>query len=151
MKGWVKVYSYTQPRERVVQYQPWLLERDGTSQAYRVDAGGAHGKGVVAHFVGTDDRDAAAALVGAEIRVRREQFATTAANEFYWADLVGLDVETTAGVALGSVDTLIETGANDVLVLDGERRRLLPFVMEKVVKKVDLAANKIVVDWDPEF
>lgn len=151
VKGWVKVYSYTRPRDNIVRYQPWRVERDSKSERYEVDAGGAHGKGVIAHLTGIDDRDAAAALVGAEILVRREQFANADENEYYWADLVGLEVVTTSGVALGKVDSLMETGANDVLVVVGEQRRLLPFLMGQVVKDVDLSARKIVVAWDPEF
>ena len=147
----MKVFSYTQPRENIVHYQPWLLEREGTTDRRQVDAGGAHGKAVIAHMVGVDDRDTAAALIGAEILVPREQFADAGENEYYWTDLVGLEVVTTSGSVLGEVDSLMETGSNDVLVVIGERRCLVPFVMKQVVKDVDLAARKIIVAWDPEL
>ena len=151
VKGWVKVFSYTQPRENIVSYQPWLLQRNSQTVRYEVDAGGAHGKGVIAHLAGIDDRDAAAALIGADILVQRDQFGDTGENEYFWADLVGLKVQTMTGEALGVVDSLLETGAHDVLVIQGERRHLVPFVMDEVVKEVDLSTRRIVVDWDPEF
>ncbi len=72
-------------------------------------------------------------------------------GSWYWMDLIGLQVVTTGGVVLGQVTGLVETGANDVLVVQGERERLVPFVIDQYVKRVDLDAGLIEVDWDPEF
>ena len=151
VRGWVKVFSYTRPRENIVNYQPWILKRDSKADRHEVDAGRVHGKGVIAHLSGIDDRDSAAALVGADILVERTQFAQAEENEFYWADLVGMEVVTTSGEILGVVDSLLETGANDVLVVTGDRRRLLPFVVQDIVKDVDFTERRITVDWDPGF
>lgn len=109
------------------------------------------GKGLIARFSGIEDRDTAAGLVGADIFVERRQFTGTQPGEHYWADLVGLPVETADGRMLGEVDSLLATGANDVLVIDGEKRRLVPFIAGQVIKAVDLDTGKIVVDWDPDF
>ena len=110
-----------------------------------------HGKAVIARLGGYEDRDTARELVGAEIAVRRDQLAEITEGEYYWADLVGLKVVTVSGKDLGIVNHLIETGANDVLVVVGERERLIPFIRDEVVVAVDLDRGEIRVDWDPEF
>lgn len=149
VRGWVKVFSETEPREGILRYSPWLL---GTSDApRRVAEGRAHGKGVVARLEGCDDRDQAALLVGQEIAVTRDRLPPPRADEFYWIDLEGLAVETLDGVPLGRVSHLFSTGANDVLVVVGERERLLPFTWEAVVRSVDFERRLIQVDWDPDF
>jgi 16S rRNA processing protein RimM len=98
-----------------------------------------------------DDRDLAREWVGAEIVIERERLPAVAADEFYWADLEGLEVRTEAGEVLGKVDHLLATGAHDVLVLGGSTERLIPFVVGSVVKRVDLGARLIVVDWSPDY
>lgn len=151
VKGWVRVFSYTAPRESILEYSPWLLRRDGRWESYEVEEARRHGKGVVARLAGIDDRDAAVALMGADIAVFREQLGELEAGEYYWTDLEGLEVVTTGGTTLGVIDHLVETGANDVMVVKGERERLLPFVKPDVVREVDLVSGRVVVDWDPEF
>lgn len=151
VRGWVKVFSHTQPRENILGYSPWQLHLAGEWRELAVETGRTHGKGVIAKLAGIDDRDAAAALHGAEIAVWREQLPPPAAGEFYWADLEGLAVQTLQGTALGTVSHLIETGSNDVLVVDGERERLIPFLMGQTVIRVDVENGLLVVDWDPEF
>jgi len=151
VRGWIKVLSYTEPRKNILGYRPWYLERADVIEQIDLAAGREQGKGLVAQVAGIEDRDVAAGLIGANILVNRDLFAQTGSNEYYWRDLVGLRVVTIEGVTLGVVDSLLETGANDVLVLQGDRRRLIPFVMDDIVKRVDLDAATIVVDWDPEF
>jgi 16S rRNA processing protein RimM len=152
VRGWVKVYSYARPRENILAYSPWRLELpDGTLRTCRVRAGRVHGKGLVALLDGVDDADAAQALVGADIRVDRAQFGEAGPGSWYWADLEGLRVLTLAGEELGRVEALMETGANDVLVVQGDRRRLIPFVNGQIVREVDLPAGTLTVDWDPDF
>ncbi|HKK04297.1 MAG TPA: ribosome maturation factor RimM [Gammaproteobacteria bacterium] len=152
VRGWVKVYSYTEPRENILTYSPWYLRRDGRWQAHPLAGGRRQGKGVTAHLDGFDDRDAAAALVGVEVAVRRDQLPAPPADEYYWSDLIGLEVVALDGRRLGRVDHLLETGANDVLVVDDSgRERLIPYVRGVVVRRVDLAGGRIEVDWDPEW
>ncbi len=151
VRGWVRVRSYTEPPENILNYSPWELSREGRWEQVEIDEARRHGKGIVARFVAYPDRDAARRLIGMEIGVGRKQLPRVDANDFYWADLVGLAVVTVGGVELGRVDRLLATGANDVLVAKGKRDRLIPFVEGAVVKSVDLEAGQITVDWDPEF
>lgn len=151
VRGWVKVFSSTQPREGIAKYSPWQLRLGDEWRSFVVESGQSQGKGVIAKLEGVDDRDAAAALMGADIAIWREQLPAPREGEIYWADLEGLEVETVEGEVLGRVSHLLETGANDVLVVRGERERLIPFVREQVVREIDLQGGRLVVDWDPEF
>jgi 16S rRNA processing protein RimM len=149
VKGWVKVHSYTRPREAILEYKHWLLGPDRRQVTLR--DGRRQGKTLVASINGIGDRDAASALVQVEIAVKREQLPALAAGEYYWADLVGLEVRTCEGIRLGTVERLVETGANDVLVVQGDRERWIPFVLGQYVTGVDLTEGRLEVDWDPEF
>lgn len=152
VRGWVKVHSDTTPRDNIVAYSPWYLDRGNGWEAVVLDGGRGHGKTVVAKLAGCEDRDAAAAWIGASIAVRRDQLDDRLAEgEYYWTDLEGLEVVTTDGVVLGRLDHLFETGANDVMVVKGDRERLVPYLWQQVVKEVDLEDRRMVVAWDPEF
>ena len=160
LRGWVKVLSFTEPRSNLFDYDTLWLGRasapngqDGGWRAFEVSGGRPQGKGMVLKFVGIDDRDAAAALIGLDIAVDRERLPPLEEGEFYWADLEGLRVVTGEGVGLGRVERLFATGANDVLVARDEdgRERLLPFLRGQVIKTVDLGQGLIEVDWDPDF
>jgi len=151
VKGWLKVQSYTEPHDNIVGFSAWTLRMNGVDRVFEVEDGHSHAGSVVAKLHGIDDRDRARELVGAEIVVVREQLPATAAGEFYWTDLEGLEVRTTTDIVLGKVDHLLATGGNDVLVLDGTPERLIPFVVGAVVKEVDLERGVIVVDWSPDY
>ena len=152
VKGWVKVFSYTEPRENILRYTPWLLRKNSQIREIQVISGQRQGSSVVAELEGVMDRDTAMALMGSEILIRKQQLPKPKAGEYYWADLVGLEVETEAGIKLGKVDHLLETGANDVLVvLDGKTERLIPFLQKQTILKIDLDCGLMVVDWDPDF
>ena len=151
VKGWIKVYSFTQPRQNILKYSPWFLCGAGSRRAAAVAESRVHGKALIARLEGVTDRDAAAELVGTDILVDRDQLGDTEEGEFYWTDLVGLRVVTEDGREIGVVDHLLETGANDVLVVAGDRRRLVPFVMDQVIRQVDLENGTIIVAWDPDY
>lgn len=151
VNGWVRVFSHTTPREGIARYQPIFLKRQGEWREFKIEASRAHGAGVVLKFAGCDDRDQAAVLIPSELAIRRAQLPPPAPGEYYWADLEGMRVVTVAGFELGVVSHLLATGANDVLVVKGERERLLPFVKEQVVMAVDLEQRLMTVDWDPDF
>ncbi len=148
VRGWVKVYSYTEPREAVLDYDRWLLSGSDGWQEAKVAEGQRHGKTIIARLDGYVDREQAASLVGTEIGVPRESLPQTGKDEFYWSDLEGLRVLHRDGSELGKVAYLLETGANDVMVVKGEQERLIPFVMDKVVLGVDLDKGEIEVDWE---
>jgi 16S rRNA processing protein RimM len=152
VRGELKLESFTEPRTQIFRYQPWLLRSAAGEREVRGCRGRAQGKGLVAVLPGIADRDAAAALVGGEIRVARSALPDPAPGEYYWTDLEGLEVSTTDGVPLGRVSHLVETGANDVLVVKGDgRERLIPFLVGRYVTQVDLPGGRMTVDWDPEF
>lgn len=152
VRGWVKIYSETQPRANILNYSPWFLRQaDGRWQPLRLLEGRPQGKGIVARLEGCEERDHAFALVGQQVAIAREQLSELAPGEYYWADLIDLEVVTTEGTVLGRVDHLMETGANDVLVVKGDRERLIPFVPEQVVTVVDIPGGRLTVDWDPDF
>ena len=142
------MYSYTQPREAILDYDRWFLKQEGAWQAASVAEGKRHGKSVIARLEGVDDRDQAAVFVGCDLAIRRDDLPNAEDGSYYWADLEGLRVVHRDGTELGRVAYLIETGANDVLVTEGERERLIPFVAEKVILDVDFAAGVINVDWE---
>lgn len=148
VKGWVKVHSYTEPREAVLDYKSWLLASSDGWQPAEVAEGQRHGKTIIARLEGYEDRDQAAALVGTDIGVPREAMPDAGRGRYYWSDLEGLRVVHQDGRELGRVDQLLETGADDVMVVKGEQERLIPFVMDRVVLDVDLAAGVIRVDWE---
>lgn len=151
VKGWVRVFSYTDPLENILNYSTCYLNIGGNWIRRELREGKRHGKGIVAHFLGCDTRDDAAALLSTEIAVDREQLPVLKENEFYWADLVGLTVVTVDGVVFGKVVQLLQTGANDVLVVKGDRERCIPYIQPDVVCRVSLQDKLIEVDWDPEF
>jgi 16S rRNA processing protein RimM len=147
----VRIFSYTDPRENIVRYQPWYLKKHGDWVPKQLAEGRQQGKGVVARLEECDNRDLAYELIGSEIGIRREQLAVTRPGEYYWAELQGMKVVTLEGEDLGTVDHLLETGAHDVLVVKGERERLIPFVMKQVIAAVDRERGEIQVDWDKDF
>jgi len=149
VKGWVKLHSWTRPMEAILDYQPWLLGED--KSPIKIIGGRKQGKGLVALLPGFEDREQAVKLVGQQIFVGRDQLPATAADEYYWSDLEGLEVHTTKGEVLGRVERMMETGANDVLIIRGQREHLVPFIQGQYVTRVDLEGGLIEVDWDPEF
>ena len=157
VKGWVKVFSYTQPKENLLSYKTWSLRKQGKEQVVKVLSSKVHGNGLVAQIEGYNDRDQAKVLADSLISISVDQLPELESDDFYWHQLEGLKVVTVSGQLLGKVHHLMETGSNDVLVvrkcsgsLDG-KERLIPYLPEQVVVSVDLESQEIVVDWDPEF
>lgn len=150
VKGWLKIQSYTEPLDRLADYHGWVLRRGDHEQAVAVEQFRAQAGALLAKLRGVEDRDAAAAWTGAEIAIARSQLAPCEPGDYYWTDLEGLEVRTIDGELLGTVDHLLATGSNDVLVLSGARARLVPFVMGAVIRSVDLDAGVIVADWPLE-
>ncbi len=151
VKGWVKVHSYTDPREQIVEYGVWQLKQKGARREVELEAGRCQGKTVIAKLKGIDDRDQAMLLMGSVIAIHPQQLGELEENEYYWHDLEGMQVINQQGVELGTVSHMVETGANDVMVVIGERERLIPFTQGHAVIQVDLPGRVIKVDWDAEF
>lgn len=148
--GWVKLFSYTDPREAILSYQDCLLEQDGKWNKVCWRSGRRQGKTVVARLDGINDRDQAEALIGSNIGIWRESLPQTDDNEYYWADLEGLSVVNKDDKKLGVVAYMLATGANDVMVVRGDQEILIPFITGTYVVDVDRAAGVIHVDWEWE-
>jgi 16S rRNA processing protein RimM len=151
VRGELKLLSWTDPRDALFRYQPWILRSGESEREVTGVRGRDTGKIVIATFPGVESREQAEAMFGTEIWVAREQLPPPAPGEYYWVDLEGLAVATVEGVELGTVSHLFDTGANAVMVVAGDRERLIPFVTGQYVTDVDIPGGRIVVDWDPDF
>lgn len=163
--GWVRLHSYTEPDDNLFGYSAWWIQRPQGWQQVRIDAWRRQGDGFIAHLVGVDDRDVAREYCQQNLVISRSDFKPLPANEYYWQDLLNLNVYCTVGgerILLGQVVELMETGANDVLVVRGpaakgataepagQRERLIPY-LDQYVLRVDMVGGEIHVDWDPHF
>jgi 16S rRNA processing protein RimM len=150
VEGWVKVQPNTAAPGNLLAYKTWWVGREGDWREIAVAAARAQGRALAARLEGYDDRDAAAALRGATVAVPRAALPLTQSGEYYWADLIGLAVVNGSAQGLGRITGVLQTGANDVLVVAGERERLIPFIAE-VIRDVDLAAGVIRVEWGADY
>jgi 16S rRNA processing protein RimM len=150
VKGWVKVRSATEPHGNIADFDAWLLRCDGRQRSVEVEEARVRRSDVIVKLRGIESREQAAEWIGAEVAIERSRLPACAPGEYYWTDLEGLEVRTPAGAVLGKVHHLLATGSNDVLVVTGERERLIPFVLGEVIRDVDLAAGVIVADWSAD-
>lgn len=150
VKGWIKVQPFTQEIGGLLGYPEWWLDRDGEWRQHRIAESAVHGTLVLARLEGCTDREAAAALKGAEVAIPRRLLPENREGEYYLSDLLGMEVLNRRGVHLGRVAKVLETGANNVLVLEGERELLVPFV-DSVILAVDLAGGRLSVDWELDY
>jgi 16S rRNA processing protein RimM len=150
VKGWVRVHPSDPASGNLLRFRYWWLGEGQQWDERQVLQSRVHGAAVVAQVAGTEDRDAAVRLCGRQVAVPRSALPAAGKDEFYWADLLGLEAVDGTGESLGRVVRIFETGANDVLVVQGERERLIPFVAA-VVKEVDLANGVIRLDWGVDY
>jgi 16S rRNA processing protein RimM len=158
VKGWLKVHSFTEDQEAILDYFPWSLKLGNNLQTVEITDWRRHNKGLVVKVNDINDRDQAQALVHSEILVDIATLPQLPEGEFYWRDLIGMQVVTDKGYDLGQVSDLLETGSNDVLVVKanrndgfGKKERLIPYIDEQVIKSVSTETKQICVDWDPGF
>ena len=179
VKGWLKIFSYTDPMESILDYSPWYIRAENRKRApwteVKLEAGKRHAKTVVVKLENCNDRDLAMTYIGSEVAIEQEQLEPLKGkNEYYWRDLFGLRVVNQQGIELGVVKTLMETGVNDVLVVVSEKdmaekemaeketankegteaeykERLIPWTMDNAIIAVDLEHGVITVVWDPDF
>ena len=150
VKGWVKVQTFSEDPGALLDFDSWRIGRDDQQHNYAVAECQEHSNTLVARLEGIEDRDQAYALRGLEVSVPRSALPAPAENEYFWADLIGLEVVNQHGAVLGKVDSLMETGAHDVLVIKGSKEHLIPFI-GAFVGKVDVAAGTIAVDWGEDY
>ncbi|QCR37063.1 ribosome maturation factor RimM [Nissabacter sp. SGAir0207] len=158
IRGWLRVFSSTDDAESIFDYQPWFTQQSGKWQLIELESWKRHNQDLIIKVKGVDDRDAANLLTNCEIVVDSSQLPALEEGDYYWKDLIGCQIVTTEGYALGKVIDMMETGSNDVLVVKanlkdafGIKERLIPFLDGQVIKKVDLTTQVIEVDWDPGF
>ena len=158
IKGWLKIHSFTDDHEAILDYFPWSLKLGSKIQSVDITDWRKHNNGLVVKVAGIDDRDIAQKLVGSEIFVSEEALSDLPEGEFYWRDLIGMAVVTDKGYDLGQVSDIMETGANDVLVVKanlkdgfGKKERLIPYLMDQVILSISAEDKQICVDWDPGF
>ncbi len=159
LKGWVKVFSHTSPRLQITEYKQWFLQKKGSEswQAVTLKGGKAQGKNIIASIEGVQYRDQAEALIGSTIAVSSDQLGKLSEGEYYWKDLIGLNVENTDGIQFGKIDWLFNTGSNDVITIKGKNaegenvEHLVPYIFDDYVVSVSLEDSLMVVNWDPDF
>lgn len=158
VKGWVKINSFTQTKDSIFDYAPWdITLGEKHNQVVKVDQWKYHNKSLLAKLEGVDDRNAAELIKNADISIESSQLPELD-NDFYWKDLIGMQVVTEKGYDMGVVKDMFETGANDVMLVKakindafGQKERLLPFLYDNVVLNVDKDGKTITVEWDPAF
>ena len=159
VRGWVKVHAYTEQVETLCSYQPWLIDTAAGVKPIQIDEWRKHGESLVAHIVGIDDRDIAQTWCGNDILVEKAKLPELKSNDYYWYQLEGLSVVSHyegEQIRLGTVKSLLETGANGVLVIKGDgesidrEERLIPYV-DQFVTSISMAESRIDVIWDPAF
>ena len=150
VKGWIKVQPNTAATSNLLAYGTWWIGSADDWQECAVEDAKVQGGAVIARLAGCEDRDAAALLRGKAVAVPRAALAPAKSGEYYWVDLIGLAVVNDGAQELGRVVGMMQTGANDVMVVQGERERLIPFVAT-VIREVDLAGGTVRVDWDADY
>lgn len=158
VKGWVKINSFTQNKDSIFDYAPWTIKlENGADQVVKIEQWRYHAKSLVAKLEGVEDRNAAELIKNAKISIESSQLPELD-DDFYWKDIIGMQVVTNKGYELGVVKDMFETGANDVMLVKakvndafGQKERLLPFLYDSVVLNVNKDGKIITVDWDPAF
>ena len=149
VKGWVKVFSYTQPIEQIFSYKCWLIGKNADPYEI-VDCNQRSNSGLIAKIEGIDDRTAALTMAGKSITIHQSELAELG-EEYYWSQIIGLNVFNSKGEFFGRVSQMIETGANDVMVvLTDDNEQLIPYA-ESIVEIVDLESGRIVVEWEKDY
>jgi 16S rRNA processing protein RimM len=150
VQGWVRIHSYTDPPENILEYGRWQVGQGGRWREVEVEGGRTTAKGVLAKFVGVDTPEDARLAVGAQIAVGRTELPPAAPGEYYWSDLEGLVAFGQNGAQLGRIEEFRATPAGTLVVVKGERDHWIPFVRERIVS-VDLEAGRVVFDWAADW
>lgn len=148
VQGWLKILSYTEWVNGILEYTPWYLGNEDNWQPIELIASREHGKGIIVKFLGYDNPEHARLLTGKTIAIMRSQLPVLKKDEYYWDDLKGLTVINQDGITLGKVIYLIETGSNDVLVVKGDKEHAIPYLPNDVIKSIDLEKHVMYVDWE---
>ena len=152
IKGWLKIQSYSSPPENILNYPSWIINNKGEEDFYSIEQGRKQNKKIVVKLENIDDRNTAESLINSKILILRSELPKLSNENYYWSDLVGLSVLNSEEKVIGKIESLIETGANDVMVIITlkDERILIPFVMHEIIKEVNVELSYIKIDWSIE-
>ena len=148
VQGWVKIFSYTKPKQAILEYKEMSLKEKNQWKSIKIEESKIHGKNVLIKIKNIENREKAEQILGKYLGVSRGDLPDLPDGHYYWADLEGMEVKDLKGNKIGIVSHMLETGANDVMVIEKDDEILIPFLMDRVVKEVNFKLNKIIVDWD---
>lgn len=151
IKGFVTVHSFTDPRDNILRYTDWHVHLNNKWQPIKLLCVETHSKAIVAQVEGYPERELVARLTNAEIAVHQDQLAELESGQFYWRQLIGMSVINQNGESFGKIIEILPTGSNDVLVVQGEKRHLIPYLPGQYVINIDQDQQVITVDWDLDF
>lgn len=151
IKGLITIHSHTEPRDNILSYSHWHAYINNQWQALKLLHTEVTDKHILVQVDGYDGREQVASLTNVNIGVRKEQLPELESGEFYWHQLIGMSVVNQQGESLGKVVEIIPTGSNDVLVVEGEKRQLIPWLLSQTIIDVNATQQQIVVEWDPDF
>jgi len=150
VRGWITVHSFADPKESIVNFRPWLLKKNSQWQEIAIEANKIQHQNTIVKLQGIDDIDAAKFFTNKEIFIDRELLPKLSTNEYYWNDLIGLKVINHANEELGTVETIFNSGASDILVVTGKKKHLIPYVKNYILN-TDIKRKIITTDWDKNF
>jgi len=150
VRGWIKIFSHTEPRSNILNYQPWWYLDKDQWKTIEITNGREQSKTIVAHVKAIDNREQAQSLLGLELYIKKSQLPELDNEELYWHELTGMRVVNLDNVELGIVDNMVATGANDVLVVKGEKEHWVPYI-EPFLVSLNREQRLITVDWDEAF
>ena len=151
LKGFIRVISFTEPEQSIFEYSPWYTSHDGQWLPIELENPVKQNNTLLVKVTGYVQREQVATLTHTEIWVARAQLPVLADGEYYWQDMLHMQVSNQTGIVLGEVTSLLSTGSNDVLVVCGEKRHLIPYVKGIYILSIDPVQRNIVVDWDENF
>ncbi|MCC5792375.1 MAG: ribosome maturation factor RimM [Legionellaceae bacterium] len=151
LRGLVKVHSFTQPEDNILRYSHWHMQSSAGWVPVKLEDVRMQGRSLLAKVEGIDDRDAVIQLTNCDLAVAESALPSLPEGEHYWFELISMRVINQQGIELGEVKDILSTGANDVLVVRGEREHLIPFLVPQYVVQIDKKAKQMIVDWDENF
>lgn len=151
IKGFITLHSFTEPRDNILEYKPWFMLLNKQWQPIDLSKIEVNNKHILVKVEGFTEREQASELTHVQVGIKKTQLPTLPKGEFYWNELIGMQVHNTEGTALGFVKEILATGANDVLIIEGERRYLVPYLLDLYIIAIDAEQRAITVDWDADF
>lgn len=151
IKGFISVVSFTEPRDNITNYVNWHAYINQEWQPLKLLHTEINHKFILVQVDGFAEREDVANLTNVNIAIQRTQLPALEAGEYYWEQLIGMEVINLQNILLGNVTEIMPTGSNDVLVVVGEKRHLIPYLLERNIIKIDESQRMITVDWDRDF